>query len=56
MLLLLLLLCERSDHALASLKANLLLTLETRDVEAYEKKLARQPKTGAPAAPGVPKF
>ena len=47
---------ERSDHALASLKANLLLTLETREVEAYEKKLAKQPKTGAPGGPGVPKF
>ena len=47
---------ERSDHALASLKASLLLTLELREVEAYEKKAARQPKTGAPAAPGVPKF
>ena len=47
---------ERSDHAQATLKANLLLTLETREVEAYEKKLAKQPKTGAPASPGVPKF
>lgn len=47
---------ERSDHAQASLKANLFLTLETREVEGYEKKLAKQPKTGAPAGSGVPKF
>ena len=47
---------ERSDHALASLKANLLLTLELREVEAYEKKAAKQPKTGGPAPAGVPKF
>ena len=46
---------ERSDHAQASLKANLLLTLELREVEAYEKRVAKQPKTGTPAA-GVPKF
>ncbi len=46
---------ERSDHAQAELKATLLLTLELHEVEAYEKKLAKQPKTGAPAA-GVPKF
>jgi hypothetical protein len=47
---------ERSDHAQASLKANLLLTLELREVEAYEKKLAKQPKTGAPGGAGLPKF
>ncbi len=47
---------ERSDHAQASLKANLLLTLEVHEVEAYEKKLAKQPKTGTPGGPGVPKF
>ena len=47
---------ERSDHAQAGLKANLLLTLELHEVEAYEKKLAKQPKSGAPAAAGVPKF
>ena len=47
---------ERSDHAQASLKANLLLTLEVHEVEAYEKKLAKQPKTGAPTGAGVPKF
>ena len=37
-------------------QGNLLLTLETREVEAYEKRLAKQPKAGTPAAPGVPKF
>ncbi len=48
---------ERSDHALATLKAKLLLTLEVREVEAYEKKLAKQPKSGGkPAATGLPKF
>ena len=47
---------ERSDHAVASLKANLLLTLEVHEVEAYEKRLTKQPKTGTPAATGVPKF
>ena len=47
---------ERSDHALASLKANLLLTLELHEVEAYEKKMAKPPKTGGPAPAGVPKF
>ena len=47
---------ERSDHAQAGLKAKLLLTLETREVEAYEKKLAKPPKGGATGGPGVPKF
>ena len=47
---------ERSDHALATLKANLLLTLEVREVEAYEKKLAKQPKGGKPGATVLPKF
>ena len=47
---------ERSDHALAILKANLLLTLELHEVEAYEKKLAKPPKNGGPAPAGVPKF
>ena len=47
---------ERSDHAQASLKANLLLTLEVREVEAYEKKLAKQPKGDKPAATVLPKF
>ena len=46
---------ERSDHAQAGLKGKLLLTLETREVEAYEKKLAK-PKGGATGGPGVPKF
>ena len=47
---------ERNDHALASLKANLLLTLELHEVEAYEKKLAKPPKNSTPAPAGVPKF
>lgn len=49
---------ERADHATATLKADLLLTFETRDVEAYEKKLAKQagkPGKSAPATT-VPKF
>ena len=47
---------ERSDHALASLKANLLLILETREAAAYEKRLAKPAKTGTPPATGLPKF
>ncbi len=48
---------ERSDHAKASLKANLLFVLETREVESYEKKLSKQQKA-TPAAAGstLPKF
>jgi hypothetical protein len=47
---------ERSDHAVATLKFNLLFVLETREVEAYEKKLGR-PVKGTPAPkPNVPKF
>ena len=51
---------ERSDHALATLKLNLLLVLESRDADTIEKKLAKQ--TGAakpgttPPGPVVPKF
>jgi hypothetical protein len=44
---------ERSDHAQAKLKANLLLVLETRDADGLEKKLA---KSAAKAAVAVPKF
>lgn len=47
---------ERSDHATASLKLNLLLVLQTRDVEAYEKKLAK-PTKATPGGKAVgPKF
>jgi hypothetical protein len=47
---------ERSDHALATLKLNLLFVLETREVEAYEKKLGRSSKGTPLPKPGVPKF
>ena len=44
---------ERSDHAEATLKVNLLLELQSRDAEAIEKKLAKQPAaaTGGAVAP-----
>lgn len=45
---------ERTDHALASLKLNLVLTLESRDTEKLEKKAAKVPAKGTP--PGAPKF
>jgi hypothetical protein len=38
------------------LKYDLLLVLETRDADAYEKKVAKQPKTLTPANPNLPKF
>ena len=51
---------ERSDHAMATLKLNLLLVLESRDADMIEKKLAKQAgaatPTGTPTAPIVPKF
>ena len=51
---------ERSDHAMATLKLNLLLVLESRDADTIEKKLAKQAgaakPAGTPAAPVVPKF
>ncbi len=47
---------ERSDHATAVLKANLVLVIDAREVEAYEKKVARQPKATPAATPPVPKF
>ena len=48
---------ERSDHAMATLKANLLLILESRDADAIEKKLAKQGGVAKPAAgPLPPKF
>ena len=51
---------ERSDHAMATLKLNLLLVLESRDADTIEKKLAKQAaaaKPGAtPQAPATPKF
>ncbi len=45
---------ERADHATASLKANILFVLETRDADAIEKKLTKQP-VATPVKP-VPKF
>lgn len=51
---------ERGDHATASLKASLVLTLESRDADALEKKLAKQAAAAGPvakpAAPLLPKF
>ncbi len=50
---------ERADHAMATLKANLVMVLETRDADTLEKKLAKQVGTGKPSAsPAVipPKF
>ena len=50
---------ERSDHALAKLEGERVLTVEARDVDDYEKKLARQSAKGNPRAtppPKVPKF
>ncbi len=47
---------ERSDHALATLKFNLLLVLDSREVEAYEKKLGRGGKGTPVPKPGLPKF
>lgn len=47
---------ERSDHATAVLKANLLLVISGREVEAYEKKMAKQQKATPGPAPAVPKF
>ena len=48
---------ERGDHAMATLKANLLLVLESRDADAIEKKLAKQKGSAKPeAGPLPPKF
>ena len=48
---------ERSDHAMAALKANLLLVLESRDAASIEKKLAKQAGSAKPGAgPLPPKF
>ncbi len=47
---------ERSDHAIAKLKFDLVLVLETREAEAAGKKAGKQPGKAATPAPGVPKF
>jgi len=47
---------ERSDHATAKLKAKLALVIEGREVEAFEKKRAKQGSKGATPKPTVPKF
>lgn len=47
---------KRSDHAEAVLKANVVFVLSGREVEAYEKKMAKQPKAAPGATPVVPKF
>jgi hypothetical protein len=46
---------ERTDHALANLKLNLILTIESRDVDKLEKKAAKTPAKATPPA-GAPKF
>lgn len=46
---------ERSDHAHATLKANVVLTLDSRDADKLEKKAAKASGRGAPA-PATPKF
>jgi len=46
---------ERSDHAMAKFKLGLVLVLETREAEALEKKMAKEPAKPAAGA-GVPKF
>ena len=45
---------ERTDHAGAKFRFEVVLTLETRDAEAFEKKFAKQPAKGA-ATPAVKK-
>ena len=48
---------ERSDHALASFKAGLILVIETREAEAAARKAAKQAGKATPAPnPNVPKF
>ena len=48
---------ERSDHARATLKLNLVLELEAKDAELLAKKLAKSPGSGAKATPAnLPKF
>lgn len=46
---------ERSDHATATLKLDLVLVLDSREVEAYEKKRTKQAGKATPQ-PNVPKF
>ena len=47
---------ERTDHALASLKLNLVLTLESRDADKIEKKAAKAAGAATPTPGGKPKF
>ena len=52
---------ERADHAMATLKANLVMTLESRDADTLEKKLGREltkakPDGTATPPPSSPKF
>lgn len=47
---------ERTDHARANLKMNLVLTIESRDVDKLEKKAAKSAPAPAPTPPGTPKF
>ena len=46
---------ERSDHAMARFKGGMMLVLDSRDVEAWEKKQAKGGKA-TPAPTGLPKF
>ena len=45
---------ERADHAMATLKANLVMTLESRDADTLEKKLSRNLAKTKPEVPAAP--
>ncbi len=47
---------ERSDHAEAKLAGEVVLTVQSREVDDYEKKLAKQAGKKTTPAPNVPKF
>ncbi len=50
---------ERADHAMATLKANLVLVIESRDADKIEKRLAKiaaDKPGGSPVGPPPPKF
>jgi len=47
---------ERTDHADAVLKLNILLVVQSKDAEKLEKQLAKNIPKGTPAPGGVPKF
>ncbi len=47
---------ERTDHALASLKLNLVLTVESREADKIEKKAAKASGSAPPVPGAAPKF